>query len=182
MTNFKCQNESQLIVNWEICGNYFYTSWWKGETCQGFPNSIKRVGKKSPVPEGRVGIFFGEGRDFLIGWWKSVEEWLLLFKPISMLKAKFCKYWTSTKPKLGWPVCTSSMKLKWKLYRSNDCSWKSSFYRIITWKLLFSLGDKNLMGSSFPCGGELTNFQLLGLLPTTPSWRKIMHATIFLVS
>ena len=46
----------------------------KVETCQGFPNSIKEVGGKSPVPVeerrgGGCGMGnFGEGRDFSIGW------------------------------------------------------------------------------------------------------------------
>ena len=46
----------------------------KVETCQGFPNSIKEVGGKSPVPvEERRGGWcgmgnFGEGRGFSIGW------------------------------------------------------------------------------------------------------------------
>ena len=35
---------------------------------------------------------FGEGRDLFIGWRKSVEERFGTFKPISMLKTKFCKY------------------------------------------------------------------------------------------
>ena len=48
--NVKLNHNSQS--NWEICGNYFYTSWWKGETCQGFANSIKWVGEKSPIPLG----------------------------------------------------------------------------------------------------------------------------------
>ena len=43
------------------------------ETCQGFPNSIRGVGEKSPVPVGmgerRGGMGnFGEGREFFIGW------------------------------------------------------------------------------------------------------------------
>ena len=65
---------------------------------------------------------FGEGRDFFIAWWKSAEEWFGPFKPVSILKTTFCKYWTSRKRKLARPVCVNSMKLKWKLYRSNDCS------------------------------------------------------------
>ena len=50
-------------------------SWWKNETCQSFPNSIKGVGKKSPVPVGggrvaweilvRVGIFSSGGENLL---------------------------------------------------------------------------------------------------------------------
>ena len=47
---------------------------------------------------------FGEGWDFFIGWGKSVKEWSWPFKLFSMLKTPFCKYWTSVKPKLMWPV------------------------------------------------------------------------------
>ena len=49
-------------TNWEIWGIHFYTSWWKGETCQGLPNSIKEVGGKSLLPVGGNGKF----------WWGEV--------------------------------------------------------------------------------------------------------------
>ena len=35
--------------------NCFYTLCWKGETCQGFPNSTKGLGEKSPLPVRRRG-------------------------------------------------------------------------------------------------------------------------------
>ena len=38
---------------------------------------------------------FGEGKDFFIGWWKSVKELFLPFKAFSKLKTPFCKYWIS---------------------------------------------------------------------------------------
>ena len=47
---------------------------------------------------------FDEESDFFVGWWKSVQEWFWPFKPFSKLKTPFCKYWTSIKPKLAWPV------------------------------------------------------------------------------
>ena len=92
---------------------------------------------------------FWWGRDFFIRWRKSGEEWFWLFKPFSRLKTTLCKCWTSTKPKLEWPVSTNTMKLKWKWYRRNDYWQKWSFYWVITWKLLFSWRDKNLVGGSF---------------------------------
>ena len=36
-----------------------------------------------------------------------------------MLKTTFCKYWTSVKPKLAWPVCTNSMKFSTNSTNSN---------------------------------------------------------------
>ena len=49
--------------------NCFYTLCWKGETYQGFPNSTKGLGEKSPLPvRGRGMGNFVDDRDFFIGW------------------------------------------------------------------------------------------------------------------
>ena len=47
--------------NREMCANYFYTSWLKGETCQSFPNSIAGAGGKSPLPAGEWEILVKGG-------------------------------------------------------------------------------------------------------------------------
>ena len=47
--------------NWEMCRNYFYTSWLKGETYQSLPNNITGVGKKSPLPAGKWEILVKGG-------------------------------------------------------------------------------------------------------------------------
>ena len=59
-----------------------------------FQIALEGVGEKSSVPvRGRDQVKnFGEGRDLFTGWRKSVEERFGTFKPISMLKTKFCKY------------------------------------------------------------------------------------------
>ena len=80
------------------------------------------------------------------------------------------------KSKLAWPVCAKSM-LKWKWYRSNDCSKKLSFYWVITWKLLFSGRGRNknlvwgsILGEYFSWwdGGWEANFKLVRELPLIP--------------
>ena len=50
----------------KMCGNYFYTSWLMGETCQSFPNSIREVGGKSPLPVREWEILM-KGRTFSLG-------------------------------------------------------------------------------------------------------------------
>ena len=63
------------VLNWvtfhsqteKKCGNYFYTSWWKGESCQDFPNGVQGEEEKSPLPLGGVGWNFSEGKDSFIG-------------------------------------------------------------------------------------------------------------------
>ena len=85
---------------WEMYGNYFYNSWLEGETCQSFPNSIRGVGEKSPLPAEewetlvKGGTFWSGGENL-----SRSDFW-----PFSKLKTPFCKYWTSVKPKLAWPV------------------------------------------------------------------------------
>ena len=108
------------------------------------------MGENSPS-ERELEILLGE--NFFTRWREPEEEWFCQFKLFSKLKTAFCEYWTSTKIKVNMPLCPMSMKLKQKLSRNNDCSWKCCFYWVITWKLLFSGGGRELT----LVGGESTD-------------------------
>ena len=126
----------------------------------------------------------GEGRDFLIGRWKSVGEWFWPFKPIARLKTT-SKYWTLIKPKLAWPVCTNSIKLKWRWYKSNNYSEKWSFSLVITWKLLFSGGIKIWWEAFFQLGENQQTFvwwAYEGLLIVSQKGKPCMFQFSFIVS
>ena len=99
---WECWTESQFTVKLKKCVKTISSpSDWKVKNARVFQIALERQGKMSP--SGRIGNF-GEGRDFFIGWWKSPKEWVWPFKLFSMLKTLFCKYWTSVKSKLVWPV------------------------------------------------------------------------------
>ena len=60
----------------------------------------------------------------------------------TFFKTKHSFLWIlNIKLKSAWPVCSKSMKLRQKWYRSNEYSWRWRFYWVITWKLLFSWGE-----------------------------------------
>ena len=46
--------------NRKMCGNYFYTLWLIGEISQGFPDSIRVVGRKSSLPARKWEILMKE--------------------------------------------------------------------------------------------------------------------------
>ena len=62
----------------------------KGETCQSFPNSIRGVWGKSPLPAGELKFWWKEGLFHQV-----VKIW-----PFSKLKTPFCKYLNINKIKL----------------------------------------------------------------------------------
>ena len=125
------------------------------------------MGENSPS-ERELEILLGE--NFFTRWREPEEEWFCQFKLFSKLKTAFCEYWTSTKIKVNMPLCPMSMKLKQKLSRNNDCSWKCCFYWVITWKLLFSGGGRELTlvgvgvywQRNVSRRGEWANFWLVG--------------------
>ena len=84
-----------------------------------FQIALRDRGDISPCSGSRGNGKFLWSQDSFI---EFVEEKFWPLKPFSNLKAAFCKYWTSKKPTLAWPVYTNRMMLKWKWYRSNDYS------------------------------------------------------------
>ena len=74
-------------TNWEMCGNYFYTSRLKGETYLSLPNNITGVGKKSPSQRGNGKFWWREGLFHRV---VKICRGVIL----TTLKAPFCKYWT----------------------------------------------------------------------------------------
>ena len=59
-------------------------------------------------------------------------------------------------------------EVKMKMLQGQRLQLKMKFLLGYNMKVLFIWGDKDLMGGIFPGGGEGTNFQLVGGLPTIP--------------
>ena len=94
------------------------------------------------------------GRNFFVSWWEFDQEWFRPSQPSLKLKTTLCKYWAPTKIKISITCVSNGYSEKW------------NFYWVITWKLLFSGENKNLVGKSllegvfFMVGGRV-NFQLV---------------------
>ena len=86
---------------------------------QGFPNSGKGWGSKSPPVGGGIKNF-ARG-DFFTEWWEP-EKLFWKFKYFQSWKHHPVNAEHQLKSKLAWPVCQKSTKLKQKWYRSNDYS------------------------------------------------------------
>ena len=98
----------------------------------------------------------GDGKfawgNFSIGWLESHKVWFWPLEPFSKVKATFCKYWTLIKIKISMICVYKEYEAKIIMMQEQWLDLKISFYRVITWKLLFSgegtFGgrNKNLVG------------------------------------
>ena len=82
----------------------------------------------------RKGIFFTGG-------WEPQEEWFWWFQPFSKLKRAFCEYWTSIKIKVSMTCVSKEYEIKTKMVQKQWLQLKIMFYRVITWKFLFTRGN-----------------------------------------